>query len=217
LGRAKDRDAGDGLSPMGTRHSEYDRDDADWYVEPDWTVDLLLDALPHIDALHDPCCGWGTIVACARKRGIHATGADITDRACGLYDERDFLTDERIHANIITNPPYRRAVQIIEHGLRHVRPGGGVAVFVPIGFLSSQRRTALHRYHCHQLLVLSSRPSVPPGKLLEAIGESARHSGSVDYCWLVYRPERRAPGSHAAVDWLVRSNKCQRRSTPCPT
>ena len=55
---------------MGTRRSEYQRDSDDWYVEPDWTVDLLLDALPQIDALHDPCAGRGTVVARALRRGF---------------------------------------------------------------------------------------------------------------------------------------------------
>jgi hypothetical protein len=80
---------------MPVRHSEYIRDHHDWYIEPSWTTDLLLDAMTDMSTYHDPCCGWGTIVSCGLRRGLRATGADIVDR-CGLYDERDFLTDDSI-------------------------------------------------------------------------------------------------------------------------
>jgi hypothetical protein len=189
---------------MATRHSEYARDDADWYSEPHWVTELLLDAMPHVTAFHDPCCGWGTIVAVGLQRGLRATGADIVDRT-GLHGERDFLADPALYENIVSNPPYRLTVPIIEHALAHVRRGGVVAVFVPISFLASQRRASLHREHCIQVLVLSTRPSVPTGALLEARGESARHSGSVDYAWMIYRRESRAAHEHATVDWLSRT------------
>jgi hypothetical protein len=189
---------------MPVRRSEYIREHHDWYVEPSWTADLLLDALPELDTFHDPCCGWGTIVSCGLRRGLRATGADIADR-CGLYDKRDFLTDARRYANIICNPPYRSATRIIDHALQRVLPGGIIAAFVLIAFMASQHRAALHREYCARVFVLSTRPSVPPGELLEAKGESARHSGSTDFCWLVYRPERRAAGVYATVNWLVRT------------
>ena len=78
---------------MATRHSSYERAAHDFYSEPAWVADAVLDYL-QLDALHDPCCGFGTIATAALRRGIQATGADIIDRACGLFPTQDFLTDE---------------------------------------------------------------------------------------------------------------------------
>jgi hypothetical protein len=194
---------------MATRHSTYQRDAHDWYLEPDWAVDLLLDALPGITELHDPCCGIGTIVKRALHRGINATGADLVDRTeYGFFPRRDFLKDTSRYANIVSNPPYRQAEAIIKHALRQVAPGGTVAIFVPIGFLASQKRAALHQTYCREVLIHANRPSVPNGQLIAEKGEAARHSGSVDYAWLVYRPEPRVPGTRASLDWLRRERSC---------
>src|SRR5689334_9898169 len=92
------------LRKMATRHSESVRAARDWYVEPSWCVDSLLDARD-ITVLHDPCCGRGTIVDVALRRGLAATGADIVDRANGRIPVRDFMHDDTLFQNMVTNPP----------------------------------------------------------------------------------------------------------------
>jgi hypothetical protein len=188
---------------MPTRNSGRERAANDWYIEPTWAVDLLLDAMPSIRNFYDPCAGRGTIIDCGLHRGLRATGADFVDRCSGRFSQRDFLADDKHYANIVTNPPFKPAVRVIEHGLRRVRPGGIVAVFVPIGFLASQRRAELFRTHCTNVFIMSTRPSVPPGAVLEERGESARHGGSTDFCWMVFGPRA---SNGALIDWLVKSD-----------
>jgi hypothetical protein len=162
---------------MGTRHSEYDRADGDWYVEPDWAVGLLLDRFALDAGLHDPCCGMGMVVDTALARGLTATGADLEDRAQGRFPVRDFLTDTATYPNLVMNPPYdrERAVTIILHALGHVAQGGRVAVLVATQFRHSQERYPLFTRHCPELIIaLSQRPSCPPGELLQLYG---RRSG----------------------------------------
>jgi hypothetical protein len=74
--------------------------------------------------------------------------------------------------------------------------------------MASQQRAPLHQKYCARVLALSTRPSVPPGTLLEARGGSARRSGSTDFCWLIYQPKQRGPGSPVTVDW-----RCGQRTT----
>jgi hypothetical protein len=88
---------------MATRHSEYLRQADEWYCEPAWVVDALLDALPNLAAVHDPCCGVGTVVDAAIRRGLVATGSDIADRAGGRFPVRDFLSDPARYPNIVSN------------------------------------------------------------------------------------------------------------------
>jgi hypothetical protein len=180
---------------MPLRHSKYPRADHDFYVEPSWVLPLLLRHL-ELDQFHDPCCGLGTLVTAARKHGIKSTGADIVDRACDVYPVRDFLADAAIYPNIITNPPYKKnmAAKIVGHGLDHVADGGYVAVLTPLNFFASCERHALFtRAEMALAVILSKRPSMPPGEALLAKGETIRGNGSFDFAWFVWQ-RGRAPG-----------------------
>jgi hypothetical protein len=188
---------------MASRHSGFRRDEHDYYVEPDWCIEQLLDAVSFDGAIHDPCCGIGTIVSAAQRCGIAATGADLIDRADGRFPVVDFFADTAVRENIVTNPPYRQAEKILERALQHVVPGGRIAMIVPIQFLCSQRRFHLFDpRQCERVLVHARRPSMPPGDLLEFFGESERHSGSTDYCWTVFRPGL-DPIAPVEVGWLA--------------
>ncbi len=188
---------------MAARHSGYARIRHDYYREPNWCVDNLFDTITFVGAIHDPCCGAGTIVDTAQCRGLVATGADIVDRANGRFPIVDFFADTRTHENLVTNPPYRQAEKILVHALQYVVPDGTIAVIVPIQFLCSQgRRHLFDRHWCDRVLIHSRRPSMPPGDLIELFGENERHSGSTDYCWIVFRPGR-APTAPVEIDWLA--------------
>ena len=187
---------------MGTRHSGYVRADGDFYPEPTWAVTALLQHVPMCGPIHDPCCGMGTVVDAATSEGLQATGADIVDRADGRFPLRDFLADQTEYVNLVFNPPYRLTLEFVHHALAHAAHGGHVAALVPLGFLASQRRYPLfNRPEFALALVLSRRPSLPPGDLLKQCGESIRHSGSIDYVWVVW--QRGRVTSYNEIRWAV--------------
>jgi hypothetical protein len=189
---------------MPQRHSLYRRVTDDFYVEPDWVVDALFSsAQPFLfGRVHDPCAGFGTIVGVAQKHEFAASGADIVDRADGRFPVCDFFSDAKIYSNIICNPPYKRAADLVAKALALNLPRGGkVAVLVPLGFLASGKRFGLfNRPELDEILVLSRRPSLPPGELLMRAGESCRHSGSTDFCWAIWRRGR--DHEAARVGWI---------------
>jgi hypothetical protein len=194
------------LSPLGLRNSA--------------SVPLPVGGL---EVLHDPSCGQGNIVDVALARGIRATGADIVDRAAGRFAVRDFLLDTRTYRNVVTNPPYKRAVEFIRHGLAHVLPGGRVIVLAQLSFLASQERHSLFDQHCNHVFAFSQRPSIPPGETLLKHGEAIRGSGSRDYVWAAFDPQH-TPGSGAVLHWLkpiprpvVRSGEPRQACTVRPT
>jgi hypothetical protein len=165
---------------MGERPSEYVRDDNDWYVEPVWCVEILKDLVPFVGTIHDPCCGMGTI-----PRVFNGSGADLVDRSFG-YPALDFLTDKCPYDNIITNPPYGTAQKIINHALKLAKER--VAALVQVKFLASQKRHGLFAdMPTEKVIMLSKRPSMPPGELLQKHGESIRGGGSIDFCWVVWK------------------------------
>lgn len=188
---------------MAERHSEYERDEHDWYVEPASIVRDLLRGYPSLhNGMHDPCCGGGTIPETATAMGFDATGADLVDRANGRYRVMDFLKDTATYPSIVTNPPFKIAPQIIRHALTRVRYGGIVVAVCQAKFLFSQARHPL--FSCPEMervLVLSKRPSMPPGKVLAELGEACRGGGAIDYVWCIWRVGKTSLG--ASVEWVL--------------
>lgn len=176
---------------MGERPSEYQRDVNDWYVEPAWCVQALAHDIQFKGGIHDPCCGSGTI-----PEVLGGSGSDIIDRGF-RYPVQNYLQDFMLYDNIVTNPPYRMAQEIIEHALKHVKYR--VAALVQTKFLSSQKRHGLFmRRDTERIIMFSRRPSMPPGEMLMRHGESIRGNGSIDYCWVVWNRRHDGP---CTVTW----------------
>jgi hypothetical protein len=88
------------------------------------------------------------------------SGAD----ACLYGDFLDFVNIGRSVDLVVGNPPYRHALEHVEHALDLVREGGHVAFLLRLGFLESRRRAAFWKAHpLKELHVLCERPSFTGG------------------------------------------------------
>lgn len=175
----------------------YARDKLDFYIEPETAVLPLFDSVRFQGIIHDPACGRGTIPGCAREAGYHATGADIVDRGFPGAVLADFLEDRTVRDNIVSNPPYALAERFALHGLRVTE--GRVALLTRLAFLEGQarRRTLFAPHPPEQILILSRRPSMPPGDVaIEAKG------GKTAYCWVVWNVAGIA-GGLTVTRWLA--------------
>ena len=169
-------------------HSGYARIEHDYYREPAWAVDALLDAEPFLGAVFDPFCGGGTIPARCRARGMKADGCDIQD--IGACVVRDFFESTARHDNIISNPPYKLAEQAACHALKLVRRK--VAFFLRLNFLESQSRHTFFRdAPLSRVLVMARRVSCPPGI----------YTGERDQWGCLIQPEEK--GGKSAYAWFV--------------
>ena len=173
----------------------------DWYVEPAWAVDALLDELqlPDMMIVRDPAAGIGTIVDRCRARGIAAEGSDLVSRRKDIL-QWDYLlrADASPSDWTICNPPFARAVLFIETGLRRSRVG--VAMLLRLAFLEGTKRMALfRRTPLSQVLVFGPRLSMPPGELFNPDVEAK--GGSVAFCWMVWR---HGFTGRPAIGWLDR-------------
>jgi len=173
----------------------YERHAFDWYVEGPEVVDKLFDAVRFDGPIHDPACGAGNIPRVAAARGIAATGSDLVDRGYGTGGV-DFLDDTTPRTNIVSNPPYVLAERFALHALTVT--SGRVALLVRLAFLEGQaRRKRLFLAHPpERVLVLSTRPSMPPGDLaIQAKG------GKVAYAWVIWNRSA-LPLQPTAIGWL---------------
>jgi hypothetical protein len=163
------------------------READDHYAEPAWVTERLLDVEHFPGAIHDPAAGFGTVPHVANQRGLTATAADIVDRR-GPFGELDgftlqnFLTDDSLRDNVITNPPLHIVEAFTMHALAVAKHK--VAVVFPTGRLNAALHSWLKGTPLARVWFLSPRPSMPPGYIITAGGTPG--GGKTDYCWLVF-------------------------------
>jgi hypothetical protein len=76
-------------------------------------------------------------------------------------------------------------------------------VVAPVKWLSSQGRHALFSAPETELvLMLSRRPSMPPGAVLVEQGEACRGGGSIDFAWVVWR-KAKSDNEGAEIRWVL--------------
>jgi hypothetical protein len=177
------------------RSSGYDRAAGDFYCEPRWAIDALLDAEPFEGLIWDPACGSGNIPTACKDRGLRAFGTDIVQRG-GASSVRDFLADNQITAdNIISNPPFKLSQQFVLHALTRVRCK--VVMLQHTTWLEGQgRHRALYKLgHLARVWHHCRRVSMPPGDVaVKAKG------GSKAFSWFVFEPSHCSP--HYSGGWL---------------
>ncbi len=193
-----------GNAARNFRQGAYERAAQDWYVEPRWCVEQLADAIDFTgDRIWDPCCGGGTIPDVFLDRGRAVKASDIVDRGYLGTDEHDFLSASSglwidDGTSIVTNPPFKLAEQIVRHALSFAPRR--VAILQQLSFLASAGRHALYSaFPPSEVLILSRRPSMPPGAMIAELGKRAFNTGTTDYCWIIWTGIHDRPTS---IRWL---------------
>ena len=164
------------------------RDPDDNYATPPWVTQLLLPylALPPGIRVLDPCCGEGAILRML-PAGVQSIGIELdagraaTARAAGFsVITRDALTAEPWPTAdlVITNPPYRQALEFVERALVEIG-AGTVVMLLRLNWLGSQARADFHRQHPSDVCVLSKRPSFAHGR-----------TDATEYAWLLWGGKR---------------------------
>ena len=184
----------------------YDKSPFDWYVEPDWTTDVMIAAERAIDGgdswgkVWDPACGRGNLLRTFGRNGHPVWASDIEFRGYagrGMFQELDFVggidfvrsAAPKTRFSIATNPPYSYIKGISEAFVRRALELATekVAMLLPIKWQGSQVRHRLFtEFPPTRIWILSERPSMPPGAMVEALGDKAFKRGKVDYMWVVW-------------------------------
>lgn len=183
----------------GARSQKWERADFDWYVEPALAVEQLMAAIDFgDDMIWDGCCGRGTVLDVAKARGHWTIGSDIVDR----FPRHKFYRGNILNAtrwpnagdralSYISNPPYSYEDDIAERIIRKVLstfPVRRAAFILPIAFLASGGRWRFFMRDCKpsHVAIYSERHTMPPGAMIDEMGDSAFKGGMQDYCAVVY-------------------------------
>ncbi|TGY87339.1 hypothetical protein E5163_14825 [Marinicauda algicola] len=196
------------MSAVAKNAHVWERDELDWYVEPERCTRQLLARERFMGPIWDPACGGGNIVLALLACGHQAKGTDIVRRVGAqetwFHGERDFL--KMIHpvaGNIVCNPPFFRA-KGAEAFIRkaHELAWGKIAMFLDIRFLAgADRATGLYQdLPPSRIWIVTPRASCPPGQYLMDGGKAGH--GSSDWCWVVWDKTAPAP-AFPALGWLT--------------
>ena len=174
------------------------------YVEPAWVSRRLFEVEKFGMTIHDPACGWGTILKEAGKVGYLVLGTDIVNRRRyrypGNFYRYDFMKwnaswiERGGRTSIVSNPPFDLVREFCEHA---VSLANKVAMICLVRRLNAARW--LQELPLRRVWLLTPRPSMPPGAWIRAGNKPG--GGTQDFCWLVF--ERGYVGK-PEIGWLHR-------------
>lgn len=182
---------------LWTRHPD------DWYVEEHWVDHRLFEHERFEGSVCDPACGLGRIVQAAQLAGFGRTawGQDKVKRSPYCVRLADFLSDDfqgRWPDNIVSNPPFKLSREFVAKA--HKVASRKVAMLLPLGWISGDKRSRwLEDTRRRRVLILTPRPSMPPGPVVEA-GLPAR-GGKTDFAWYIWE---RGYNGEPEFGWLRR-------------
>lgn len=153
MGEGKDW-TGNGKSIFMTlgasNHTDKEREKDDFYATDPVAIDGLLNFFHH--ELHENivddgskiwecACGNGCLSERLKQYGYVVVSTDIVDR--GYERVMDFLSTDSVPGGctcILTNPPYRYALEFVEHAIDILPNGGLCMMFLKTTFLEGQKR-----------------------------------------------------------------------------
>ena len=121
-----------------SNHSKGKRAHKDFYSTDPQAVEMLLQLEPFSDRILEPACGVGHICEVLKKHGKKVKCSDIVYRGYG--EQKDFFKYRSFKGDIITNPPYSKALEFVEHSLRIIPKGNKVAMLLRLLFLEGKAR-----------------------------------------------------------------------------
>lgn len=168
-----------------SNYSVEERQENDYYATEPKAAELLLKAEDFSGRIWECACGEGHLAKVFEQAGKVVYATDLIDRGYGYT--ADFLktTSPPLPGfDIITNPPYSKAAEFVDHALEIIEDGRKVAMFLKLQFLEGKSRKALFQKWPPQTVYVSS------SRLVCAKNgdfEKYKNCNAVAYAWYVWR------------------------------
>lgn len=118
------------------------------------------------------------------KNGYNVIGTDLVYRGYGDKESLDFLEEtlDEFEGDIITNPPYKYALEFVQKALDSVQVGRKVAMFLKLQFLEGKERKQFFLENPPKVVYVSS------SRLNCAMnGDFDKYeSSAIAYAWFVW-------------------------------
>ena len=176
-----------------SNHSKGEREVNDYYATEPKAVELLLQKEKFSSIILEPSCGEGHISRVLLDNGYAVKSSDLIDR--GFGEVKDFFEVDEFCGDIITNPPYKVALDFVKHSLDIIPEGNKVAMFLKLQFLEGKARKEFYKENPpKKIYVASGRLKCAKNGKFEEFKSSA-----VAYAWFVW--EKGYQGS-PEIDWI---------------
>jgi hypothetical protein len=143
-----------------SNHTDEIREENDYYATDPIAIDLLCEREQFTPLVWEPACGGGHMARALEKRGYKVQATDKIYRGYGRGDV-DFFelmnNGAQCTIDIITNPPYKYALQFVKHALDIVCEGRKVAMFLKLTFLEGQERKQFFEQYPPKTVYVSSK------------------------------------------------------------
>ncbi len=179
-------------------------DGPDFYPTPEWGTRALLKYVTFQGDILEPCCGDGAMAEVLKESGCKVIASDIEDRG---YGERfDLLDINSRYDNIVTNPPFNVAHELLTHALSLAKRK--VCFLLRTAFLESRVRYEMFFRHNPPslLLVFTERLSMYPK------GYDVKSGGTTSYAWFVW--DKSDKSGQTLVKWIEPGMKPRRAREP---
>jgi len=156
-------------------------DGVDFYQTPSWAVEKLLEHETFEGAILEPCSGAGAISKILERKGYAVKSSDIREDD-GVYGNKgiDMFGIDAKADNIVTNPPFFMAKEIIEKSLSISNKK--VVMLLKLVFLESVTRyDFFQNTPLKNVYVFCKRITMHPEGT-----EKPKNSGTIAYAWYVW-------------------------------
>lgn len=183
-----------------SHHTDKERQREDYYATDPKAAHLLLEVESFGGGrIWEPACGEKHLAKVFEERGYDVRSSDIVDR-CGneVFDFLGIENQERWHGHIITNPPYKYAVEFIYKALSLIPEGYKVAMFLKVQFMEGKERKRLFTEFPPKVIYVSSS-RIMCAKNAEFEKMQAGGGSAVAYAWYVWEKGYRG---ETIVKWI---------------
>ncbi len=170
---------------LGARnYAQNERETNDYYATEPKAATLLMELEDLSPLIWECACGEGHLAKEFEKAGHKVYATDLIDRGYGYVT--DFLSAKAPPVpgfDIVTNPPYSKAQEFVEHALEILENGRKVAMFLKIQFLEGKARRKLFDSQPPKVIYVST------GRLKCAMnGDFERYakSNAICYAWFIW-------------------------------
>lgn len=167
-------------------HCKHERPKDDYFATEPKAVRFLLELENFEGDIWECCAGEGHLSEEIKKFGYKVFSSDKIDRGYGkVVDFLKLPNDVETHMNIITNPPYKFANEIITKALEIMQENKKLALFLPIRYLEGKTRKQIFLKNPPKTVYVSS------SRLKCALnGDFANMKESaVSYSWIVWEKQ----------------------------
>lgn len=168
-----------------SNHTGKERQSEDYYATDPLAAELLCSVEKFSPKIWECACGEGHLTKVFERHGYDVRSSDLVDRAG--YEIYDFLSMENVEwgGDIITNPPYKYALDFIYKALSIIPAHHKVAMFLKVQFLEGKARRELYeRFPPRHIYVSSSRILCAKNGRFDLMREMG--GGSIAYAWYVW-------------------------------